>query len=146
MNRIKELREKTGISQSKFSERYGIPVKTLQAWEADRFQPADYLVSLLAQRIDLENVHVSGWLFTEYRDSRGSGTSKLFPTREKAEKYAHDVWEHMNQRDRESYNEDAGDWFGFAEVEVVWDDEELEYEPVMQDLDLLDTPLSAVGW
>ena len=32
-DKIKELRKKTGLSQSKFSAKFGIPVRTLQQWE-----------------------------------------------------------------------------------------------------------------
>lgn len=32
-DRIKALRKKTGLSQSKFSAKFGIPVRTLQQWE-----------------------------------------------------------------------------------------------------------------
>lgn len=31
---IREMREKLGLSQTKFGERFGIPLRTLQHWEA----------------------------------------------------------------------------------------------------------------
>lgn len=37
---IKRLRQTTGLTQKEFSERYRIPLKTLQNWEADSDQPA----------------------------------------------------------------------------------------------------------
>lgn len=46
MNRIQELRERTGLSQSKFAARYGIPVRTLQGWEIGR-KPPEYVRYLL---------------------------------------------------------------------------------------------------
>lgn len=47
MNKIKEIREMTGLSQSKFAKEYGIPVRTLQNWEIDKAKPPAYLVTLL---------------------------------------------------------------------------------------------------
>ncbi len=43
-DRIKELRKKTGLSQSKFSAKFGIPVRTLQQWEQGISAPPEYLV------------------------------------------------------------------------------------------------------
>lgn len=44
---IKELRESTGLSQSKFAEKYHIPVGTLQHWEQGVRKPPEYVVYLL---------------------------------------------------------------------------------------------------
>ena len=33
MNDIKQLRQRTGLSQSKFAQKYNISVRTLQQWE-----------------------------------------------------------------------------------------------------------------
>lgn len=54
MNKVKELREKTGLSQSKFAAQYGIPVKTLQNWEVNRVKPPAYLVTLLERVIEID--------------------------------------------------------------------------------------------
>ena len=53
---IKEIRILTGLSQSKFAERYGIPVRTLQGWEAGKKVPG-YVLTLLENsvRSDLAN-------------------------------------------------------------------------------------------
>lgn len=48
---IKELRERTGLSQSKFANKYGIPVRTLQGWEAGKRVP-DYVIRLLARCVE----------------------------------------------------------------------------------------------
>jgi len=54
---IKELREMTGLSQGKFSEKYGIPVGTLHHWEIGQRQPPAYVLKLLERcvREDIEN-------------------------------------------------------------------------------------------
>lgn len=44
---IKEIRALTGLSQSKFAEKYDLPVKTLQNWEIGRREPPAYLLKLL---------------------------------------------------------------------------------------------------
>ena len=44
---IKELRALTGLSQSKFSEYFGIPFRTVQDWEQGRRKPPDYIPRLL---------------------------------------------------------------------------------------------------
>ena len=52
--RIKELRKKTGLSQSKFSAKFGIPVRTLQQWEQGISAPPEYLVRMMAYIMALE--------------------------------------------------------------------------------------------
>ena len=52
--KIKELRKKTRLSQSKFSAKFGIPVRTLQQWEQGLSAPPDYLVRMMAYIMLLE--------------------------------------------------------------------------------------------
>ena len=49
---IKELRENTGMSRKEFSEHTGIPVRTLEDWEAGRRTPPEYIPRLLAYQIE----------------------------------------------------------------------------------------------
>lgn len=44
---IREIRALTGLSQAKFGERYGIPLRTIQDWEAGVRTPPTYVVALL---------------------------------------------------------------------------------------------------
>ena len=53
-DRIKELRKKAGLSQSKFSAKFGIPVRTLQQWEQGISAPPEYLVRMMAYIMLLE--------------------------------------------------------------------------------------------
>ena len=53
-DRIKELRKKTGLSQSKFSAKFEIPVRTLQQWEQGISAPPEYLVRMMAYIMSLE--------------------------------------------------------------------------------------------
>ena len=45
----RERREKIlGISRAEMHRQYGIPLRTLEDWEAGKYKPADYVESLLA--------------------------------------------------------------------------------------------------
>ncbi len=44
---IKEIRQRTGLTQKKFAEVIGIPQRTIVDWETGRRKPTEYLVKLL---------------------------------------------------------------------------------------------------
>jgi DNA-binding transcriptional regulator YiaG len=44
---IKTLRSQTNLSQSKFANAVGIPVRTIQKWEQGERVPPDYVVKLI---------------------------------------------------------------------------------------------------
>ena len=48
---IREMRSQLGDTQSQFAERYQIPFRTVQNWEAGVRKPPGYMVKLLEQRI-----------------------------------------------------------------------------------------------
>lgn len=48
---IKEIRAATGLSQSKFCEALGIPLRTLQKWEIGERSCPEYVVDLIAYRV-----------------------------------------------------------------------------------------------
>ena len=50
-NKIKEIRANTGLSQARFGEAYHIPKRTVQDWESGRRTPPDYVVDLLAFKV-----------------------------------------------------------------------------------------------
>jgi putative transcriptional regulator len=45
---IRDIRERTSLSQSEFAELIGVSVKTLQNWEQDRRRPTGPAVALLS--------------------------------------------------------------------------------------------------
>lgn len=49
---IKELREKTGLTQTEFGKWLGIPMRTIQNWEGGQRQCPEYVVELIAFRIE----------------------------------------------------------------------------------------------
>ncbi len=51
---IRELREGTGMSRKEFSEYTGIPVRTLEDWEAGRRTPPEYIPRLITYQIKFE--------------------------------------------------------------------------------------------
>ncbi len=53
---IKELREGTGMTRREFSEHTGIPVRTLEDWEAARRTPPEYIPRLIAYQLKYEEV------------------------------------------------------------------------------------------
>jgi len=55
---IREMRDKTGLSQSRFAKQYGIPVSTLRKWEQGESSPPDYVVRLLAMALPQESQSV----------------------------------------------------------------------------------------
>ena len=53
---MKELRESTGMSRKEFSEHTGIPVRTLEDWEAGRRTPPEYIPRLIAYQLKYEEL------------------------------------------------------------------------------------------
>lgn len=53
---IKQLRKITGLTQEKFAEYYGIPIRTIQEWEYGRVKPKDYVMKLLIKIWKLEHL------------------------------------------------------------------------------------------
>lgn len=49
--RIKKLREETGLNRKQFSEHFQIPLRTVEDWEAGRRKPPEYIPRLLRYQI-----------------------------------------------------------------------------------------------
>ena len=48
---IKQLRESVGMTRKEFSQHTGIPVRTLEDWEASRRTPPEYIPRLIAYQL-----------------------------------------------------------------------------------------------
>lgn len=48
---IRALRRSTGLTQKNFSGRYGIPMRTYQAWENGEATPPEYVIQLLSRAV-----------------------------------------------------------------------------------------------
>lgn len=54
--RIRELRDSVGLTRKEFSEHVGIPVRTLEDWEAGRRTPPEYIPRLIAYQLKYERL------------------------------------------------------------------------------------------
>jgi len=54
--KIRELRESIGLTRKEFSEHIGIPVRTLEDWEAGRRTPPEYIPRLIAYQLKYEEL------------------------------------------------------------------------------------------
>lgn len=52
---IKELRKRTGLSQSKFAERFHLSMRTLQRREQNQNEPQEAIVYMINRILDLED-------------------------------------------------------------------------------------------
>ncbi len=55
-NKIKELRAQTGMNRKEFSIHLGIPLRTIEDWEAGRRTPPDYIPRLIAYQLKYEKL------------------------------------------------------------------------------------------
>ena len=55
--KIKELRENINMSRKEFSEYIGIPIRTLENWEAARRTPPEYILRLISYQIKFKTVN-----------------------------------------------------------------------------------------
>ena len=53
----KEIRAILGVSRAEFSRRYGIPIRTLEDWDAGKNHPSPWLLKLL-ERVVMEDAMV----------------------------------------------------------------------------------------
>ena len=56
VNKFKELRTFSGLSQSKFSKYFGIPVRTYQRWEIEQAAPPVYVYDMMKRIMNIEKV------------------------------------------------------------------------------------------
>ena len=55
--RMKQLRNITGLNRTEFAKQQGIPLRTIEEWEAGRRKMPEYVLRLLAYKIRIENVN-----------------------------------------------------------------------------------------
>ena len=53
---IRELRESVCMGRKEFSEHTGIPVRTLEDWEAGRRNPPEYIPRLISYQLKYEEL------------------------------------------------------------------------------------------
>ena len=55
-NIIRELRKSINLTRKEFSEHVGIPIRTLEDWEAGRRKPPEYIPRLIAYQLKYEEL------------------------------------------------------------------------------------------
>ena len=53
---IIDIRKETGLSRKDFSEHLGIPLRTMEDWEAGRRTPPEYIPRLIKYQIEYEKI------------------------------------------------------------------------------------------
>ena len=53
-DRLIALREKTGLNRKDFAEKFGIPDQTITCWELGKREMPDYVLRLIAYRIEMD--------------------------------------------------------------------------------------------
>lgn len=53
---IKQLRERKGMNRKEFSEHTGIPIRTLEDWEAGKRTPPEYIPRLIEYQLKYEEL------------------------------------------------------------------------------------------
>ena len=56
--KIRELRESTGMNRREFCDYFGIPYRTVTEWERDNRHAPDYVIRLLTYYIQMERLGV----------------------------------------------------------------------------------------
>ena len=54
--KIRELRESINMSRKEFSNHTGIPIRTLEDWEAGRRTPPEYIPRLISYQLKYEEL------------------------------------------------------------------------------------------
>lgn len=54
--KIRELRESINMSRKEFSNHIGIPIRTLEDWEAGRRTPPEYVPRLISYQLKYEEL------------------------------------------------------------------------------------------
>ena len=56
--KIRKIREQTGLSRKDFSIHIGIPLRTIEDWEAGRRRPPEYIPRLIEYQLKYEELIV----------------------------------------------------------------------------------------
>ena len=54
--KIKKIRESTGLNRKEFCEKYDIPYRTMTGWELGQRHAPDYVIRLLAYYIKTQEI------------------------------------------------------------------------------------------
>lgn len=54
--RLKQLRETTGMNRKEFAEYFGVPYRTMQDWELGNRTISEYLLRLMEYKVNIERL------------------------------------------------------------------------------------------
>lgn len=57
VNHLRRLREETGLNRKEFAESFGIPLRTVEDWEAGRRKMPDYLLRLMDYKVKIDKLY-----------------------------------------------------------------------------------------
>ena len=127
--RAKEIRETTGLNMTNFAEKYGIPYRTIQNWEAGVTAAPAYVLDLLAKAVATDRITPHVWVVETYRDKAGTGSQKVFGSKQDAIIYAMKEWDALVEADKRSYRTDPAGRFDVGLAVAEWDDVDEEWVP-----------------
>lgn len=55
-NYLNDIRKQTGMNRRVFAEYFGIPLRTVEEWEAGRRKMPDYLMRLIEYKLRMEKM------------------------------------------------------------------------------------------
>lgn len=119
---IKEIRNKTGLSQKKFGEKFGIPTRTIESWESGERETSEYVLDLLNKAVEDEQLIPMACVFERYLDKAGHGETKIFNDPEKAIQYAKEEWSSLSEADQKRFIIDPAPRFDVSFRRMMWDD------------------------
>lgn len=119
---IKGIRKKTGLSQKKFGEKFGIPTRTIESWESGERETSEYVLDLLNKAVEDERLMPVAYVFERYLDKAGHGEIKTFTDPENAMQYAKEEWNHLSDSDKQRFFNDPAPRFDVSFRKMMWDD------------------------
>lgn len=113
---IREIRRKTGLSQAKFSEKYGIPKRSIENWEQCTRSAPQYVLNLLKFRVEQET------------DVKMKGYDIMKKIIIKSEKEIHYEDDYLNNTENDDFQASCGDDEGVDFDEIAVEISEIQEE------------------
>lgn len=129
---MKEIRKKSGLSQKKFAEKYGLPYRSVENWEEGSRKPPDYVLDLLNFRVETDLVLKMGYVFFDIPND--AKEIVIFNDEETAVNYAIEKWENLPEDQKKEYKLNEGSIFSVAFCPLKWAGE--KYLPDREALDI----------
>ena len=127
MKSVKELRSEMRLSQQKFGDKFGIPLRTIQSWEyGDRTAP-EYVMELLLYKAESEKIKQTAYVVRTL--GNGIGEFQLFPSETEAIEKCKASWGKLTEEEKTAFWEDPDAVYGVVYTDVKWDDGDKTFVP-----------------